>query len=134
MAVQIVADTHAILWYLYNDPRLSATAINIMDAADQAGDQIAIASVTLAEIVYLVEKGPIQALSFERIVTALEQVNATLVEIPFDRTIARVMRQIDRAQVPDLPDRIVAATAYHLGVPVVSRDRKIRSSIVTTIW
>ncbi|MFN2221672.1 MAG: type II toxin-antitoxin system VapC family toxin [Candidatus Promineifilaceae bacterium] len=134
MAIHVVADTHAVLWYLYNDSRLSAMAINVMDVADQAGDQIAIASVTLAEVAYLVEKGRIHALSFERVVTALEQVNATLVEIPFDRTTARAMRQIDRNQVPDLPDRIVAATALHLGVPVVSRDRKIRSSIVTTIW
>jgi predicted nucleic acid-binding protein len=60
--------------------------------------------------------------------------DATLVEIPFDRTIAVTMRQIDRSQVPELPDRIVAATALQLGVPVVSRDRKIRSSIVTAIW
>ena len=31
-------------------------------------------------------------------------------------------------------DRLIAGTALHLGVPVVSRDRKIRASSVTTIW
>lgn len=134
MAVQIVADTHAILWYLYNDPRLSATAIQVMDAADRAGDQIAIASITLAEVVYLVEKDRIDAMAFEQIMRVLDQTNTALVEIPFDRTIARAMRQLDRSQVPDLPDRIVAATALSLGVPVLSRDRKIRSSVVETIW
>jgi PIN domain nuclease of toxin-antitoxin system len=110
MAVQVVADTHAILWYLYNDPRLSATARGVMDAADLSGNQIGIAAITLAEIVYLVEKGRIDALSFERVVAVLEQANASLVEIAFDRTIAAAMREIDRSQVPDLPDRIVAAT------------------------
>lgn len=105
-----------------------------MDEADRLGEQVAIASITLAEIVYLVEKGRIHNLAFERIVAALEQVRATLVEIPFDRTIARAMRHIDRSQVPDLPDRIVAATALHLGVPLISRDRKIRLSAVMTIW
>lgn len=134
MTIRVVADTHTALWYLYNDARLSANASRILDATDQAGDQIAIASVTLAEIIYLVEKGRIPSLSFERVVAALESENATLVEIPFDRSVAQAMRQLDRAQVPDLPDRIVAATALLLGVPVVSKDSKIRSSIVTTIW
>jgi PIN domain nuclease of toxin-antitoxin system len=38
--IRAVADTHAILWYLYNDPRLSAAAGAIMDSAVQAGDEI----------------------------------------------------------------------------------------------
>ncbi|MEZ4736066.1 MAG: PIN domain-containing protein [Caldilineaceae bacterium] len=134
MATRVVADTHAILWYLYNDTRLSRTAGAFMDATDKAGDQIAIASITLAEIIYLVEKGRVPQLAFERVIGAISRANATLVEIPFDRTVASVMRQIDRNQVPELPDRIVTATALHLGVPVISRDHKIRSSIVTAIW
>ena len=134
MTIRVVADTHTILWYLYNDPRLSAAANTIMDAVDKAGDQIAIASITLAEIVYLVEKGRIDNHAFERVVGAIAQVDATLVEIPFDRTIAEAMRQIARNQVPELPDRIVTATAFYLGVSLISRDHKIRSSIVTTIW
>jgi PIN domain nuclease of toxin-antitoxin system len=44
------------------------------------------------------------------------------------------MRRIDRVEVPDLPDRIVAATGVYLGVPILSRDRKIQSALVTTIW
>jgi predicted nucleic acid-binding protein len=41
---------------------------------------------------------------------------------------------VARGEVPDLPDHMIAATALYLGVPVVSRDRKIRYSAVTTIW
>jgi len=134
MTIRAVADTHAILWYMYNDARLSITAINLMDIIDKAGDQIAISSITLAEIVYLVEKGKIHSASFERVVTALAQVNASLVEIPFDRSVAEIMRKIARSQVPDFPDRIIAATSLLLGVPLISRDRKIQASIVTTIW
>jgi predicted nucleic acid-binding protein len=33
-----------------------------------------------------------------------------------------------------MPDRIIAATALHLGVPLVSRDRKIQASSIHTIW
>ncbi len=134
MSIRVVADTHAILWYLYDDGRLSPSAAVILDSAARAGDQIAIASITLAEIVYLIEKGRIHSLAFERIVGAIEQINPTLVEIPLDRTITEAMRQLDRLQVPDLPDRIIAATGLYLEVPVISRDHKIRASLVTTIW
>jgi PIN domain nuclease of toxin-antitoxin system len=134
MAIRIMADTHSILWYLYNDPRLSDTALQLMVSTEQAGDQIAISSLSLAEIVYLVEKGKIHNMAFERVLAALTQTNTTLVEVAFDRNIAITMRLIDRAQVPELPDRIVSATAHYLQVPVISRDRKISSSIVTTVW
>ena len=33
-----------------------------------------------------------------------------------------------------MPDRIIAATALHLGLPLISRDRKIQLSSVNTIW
>lgn len=134
MTIRAVADTHALLWYLYNDPRLSAPALALMDSIDQSGDQIAINAITLAEMVYLIEKSKIPATSFERVVTKLSEPNSSLVEIAFDRVVADMMRRIDRSQVPDFPDRIIATTALYLGVPLISRDRKIQSSIVATIW
>jgi PIN domain nuclease of toxin-antitoxin system len=33
-----------------------------------------------------------------------------------------------------MPDRIVAATAVHLGVPVISRDAKIRAAESKIVW
>ena len=134
MPVRFVVDTHAILWYLYDDSRLSAPAAQALDDAIQDGDQIAIAAITLAEIVYLAEKGRISSLAFDRVRTVIEQPGAMLVQVPFDLAIAESMREIDRMQVPELPDRVIAATAHYLGVPVISRDHKIRSSIVPTIW
>jgi predicted nucleic acid-binding protein len=64
----------------------------------------------------------------------VESDDALLVEIPFDRNIALTLRQVDRSQIPDLPDRIFAATALYLNVPVISRDRRIQLSSIDTIW
>jgi predicted nucleic acid-binding protein len=44
------------------------------------------------------------------------------------------MQVIPREEVPGMPDRIIAATGLHLGVPVLSRDRKIRAARLETIW
>jgi PIN domain nuclease of toxin-antitoxin system len=65
---------------------------------------------------------------------ALAQPSGLLAEVPFDAAIATTMAQVPRSSVPDMPDRIIAATALRLSVPVISRDAKIRLSAVPTIW
>lgn len=57
-----------------------------------------------------------------------------LQEVNLDAAIALALKRIRRDEVPDLPDRIIAATASFHGVPVVSCDRRIRSSNIPTIW
>ncbi len=74
------------------------------------------------------------SLTFERLLAAIDATNAVLVEVPFNKQIAQSLSTVNRAQVPDLPDRIIAATALHLEIPVISRDSKIRLSSVSTIW
>mgnify|MGYP000069202041 CR=1 FL=1 len=44
------------------------------------------------------------------------------------------MKQVPRADVPDMLDRIIAATEVDFGVSVISRDGKIRASNVQIIW
>jgi len=44
------------------------------------------------------------------------------------------MMEVPRVDIPEMPDRIVAATAVYFGVPATSRDRRIRTSSVQTVW
>ena len=129
-----IADTHTALWYLLKNPRLSNTARNFLDAAASAGQEIGVSPVSLAEIVYLVEKNRISPSAYHEIKRALADPDCVIQEAPFNVAVVDAMRQIPRADVPDLPDRIVAATAVFLQVPVISRDGRIRSSSVKTVW
>jgi PIN domain nuclease of toxin-antitoxin system len=129
-----VADTHAILWFLFGDPRLSTPAKAFIDEAAKASRKIALSSISLAEIVYLVEKQRIPDTAFEDIKRALGNRAHVFEEAPFTIQVVEAMRQIPRDAVPDMPDRIVAATAAFLGVPLISRDSRIRASFVHTIW
>ena len=52
----IVVDTHAIVWYLQDDPRLSTKATDALDAATAAGDHVYVPSICLVELSYLIEK------------------------------------------------------------------------------
>lgn len=129
-----VADTHTVIWYVFGDPRLSATARVFIEETAADGDEILFSSVSLAEMVYLVEKGRVDPTTLDEVLAACMREDAVLTEVPIDRYVARTMRSVPRAQVPDFPDRIIAATAVDAGLPVISRDRKIRLSTVHTIW
>lgn len=132
--IRAVADTHAVIWYLFDIPRLSARASSIFSEAEERGDQIAVSSISFVEIIYLVEKGRIPTATFERLVNALQRPKAVLVEVVVDLQISRAIASVSRASVPDMPDRIIAATALHLNVPLISRDHRIQLSEVETVW
>lgn len=55
-------------------------------------------------------------------------------EAPFNAEIVEAMRQVPRVDVPDMPDRIVAAPGIYFRVPVISRDGRIRASSIQTVW
>ena len=129
-----VADTHTALWYLLKNPRLSATARQFMDDAASAGHDIVLSPISLAEIVYLVEKNRLPASAYHELKNALADPDYVIEEAPFTVEIVDAMRQVPRADVPEMPDRIVAATGVYLGVPVISCDGRIRSSTVHTVW
>lgn len=130
----VVTDTHALLWYIFQPEKLSTAATAALDKAAAAGTPIYWASISLVEVCYLVEKDRLPAATLARLSLSLNGSNAELVTVPLDLAIARTVAQIPRAIVPDMPDRIIAATALHLNVPLVTRDRKIRLAQITTIW
>src|SRR6266567_5756185 len=120
-----VADTHTALWYLMKHPRLSSRARAFMDQAAAAGHNIAVSSISLAEIVYLIEKNRLPESVYDDLKAALADSDYVIAEAPFTVEIVDAMRQVPRAEVPDMPDRIIAATGIYFGAPVISRDGRI---------
>ncbi len=130
----VLADTHAILWYLTADPRISREATNALDAATASGSPVFISAITMVEIQYLVEKGRLSPDDQRALIAAVDDLQNPARLVPVDRAIVDALAQVSRDEVPDMPDRIIAATAVSLGVPLLSRDRKSRASQVQTIW
>jgi PIN domain nuclease of toxin-antitoxin system len=129
-----VLDTHTILWFLANDPRLSTTADNFIASVSSAGNELAISSITFVELVYLIEKGRIPPERFTELFNVSREAGSGITEVTLNSEIARTMSRIDITKVPDMPDRIIAATGLHLQVPIVSKDGKIKLSGLKTIW
>ena len=134
MTIAGVADTHTALWYLYGDSRLSKRAKIFIDDDAAAARKIAVSAISLAEVVYLVEKKRVPASAYQDLRSALSDPDHVFVEEPLSADVVEVMRSIPREDVPDMPERIVAATAIYFRAPVISRDGQIRASSVQTIW
>ncbi len=130
-----VADTHALIWYLSATPELSANAKNFMDNAAASGGFNFVPTISLVEITYLIEKGRISANVLPRINAIIQTPNSVLKPIELSHQISMTLSQIPRATVPEMLDRIIAATAFYLNLPLITKDHKIQAlQNINTIW
>ncbi|MGE0083032.1 MAG: type II toxin-antitoxin system VapC family toxin [Desulfococcaceae bacterium] len=129
-----VTDTHALIWYLEDSPRLGAEAGNFFESCEKGDAVIYIPTICLIEILYLQEKGRIPDYFSKQIESELlsDEGNFILADLTAD--IVRSVSRIPRSAVPDMPDRIIAGTALYLSLPLISRDRKIQLSQIQTVW
>ncbi len=130
----VVADTHVAIWLLFDPERLSVSALNALQDAIEAREPIYVASISVVEVAYLTEKGRLPRDVFDRLVGELLRPDSGLVVAPLDLAVAVALDSIPRSDVPDMPDRVIAATAAHLGLPLVTRDLRLRFSELVTIW
>jgi PIN domain nuclease of toxin-antitoxin system len=130
----VVADTHALIWYLLDDSRLSLQAGAALDAATAAGHKIYLPTICIVEAIYLTEKQRIVEEALLLLDKVLVADDSPIQPIALTLDVAKAVQDIPRNSVPDLPDRVIAATAVVLGLPLITRDGRIRASGIETIW
>jgi len=84
----VVVDTHAIVWYLAGDSRLSATAAELLDSTTAAGQPIYVSAICLIELTYLIEKRRLPGAVRERLGQALDDPERACCLAPLDRAVA----------------------------------------------
>ncbi len=132
--MSLVLDTHTILWYLENSRELSSVARTEIEDAIRDARDVFVSAISLVETVYLVERKRIPSAALQRLRAALADPNSGLFVAAVDADVAGALENIARDVVPDMPDRIIAATALRLGLPLVTCDRRIQSAGIQTIW
>ena len=91
--------------------------------------------IVLIEFIYLEEKGRLDGAWVNQLFTLLDTPGGSYAVAPLDASIAQSLRRVPRTLVPEMPDRIITATALHLGLPLITRDGMIqRAALVPTIW
>jgi PIN domain nuclease of toxin-antitoxin system len=126
-----VLDTHALIWYLRDDAKLSPSARAIFLAAEANRTLLLIPAIVIAELYYVNLK--------HKWFADFTIVFNEIVSKPFVRFVALEHTHIlDFKQddtVPEMHDRIIAGVARRLGVPLISSDIAIAASgIIQVIW
>jgi len=129
----IVIDTNIVIWHFTEPQSLSVAAAFAVDEAEANG-VIYVSAVTLIELVYLTEKGKVAADLPRLLRLAADDPSTAFRLSEINREVADAVATIPRAVVPDMPDRIIAATALHLNLPLVTADHKIQAATIQTIW
>ena len=128
-------DTHAALWYLRDSRKVPDSVLARIAHTGTEGDPLFVCTVSVLETLYLVEKGRVPGEALDGLVEFLSDRDSDLVSVPLTMAVLLAARQIPREEVPaDMPDRIIAATALLLGMPLIIKDRMIQASGVETIW
>ncbi len=125
-----VTDTHSILWYFTEDPRLSKRAFDVFEGTVREGF-IIIPAVVLAEIMFIAKKGRI-TLTFEETLKKIERYeNFDLALLDVD--ILKVANKIEADL--EMHDRLIVATALYFNATLITKDRQIgNAAICPTIW
>jgi PIN domain nuclease of toxin-antitoxin system len=130
-----VADTHALIWYLFAESRLGNQAFTVLTDAAAGNARIYIPAVVIAEMIMVVEKRRIPGITMSQLEIELELMrNSSSFEfLPlFPET---VIQSRTLTAIPDIFDRLVVADALQLGLPLLTGDSVIQASgLVSTIW
>jgi len=123
----IVADTHVLLWMLGGT--LRERSQSAADAVDRALDANAlyVSIGSFLDLRYLVDSGRLSTQLFDDARSIVNGEPFTVV--PLDLAVLDKMAAIPREKVPDPFDRIIAATALTLDLPLVSADEDIQGAI-----
>jgi PIN domain nuclease of toxin-antitoxin system len=131
----LVLDTHAVIWYLSGSKQLSSIARGIIATEERNGESIFVSAISLVEIVYLAERGRLPSAALQSLGDALKDPSGSMVVAPLNAAVAEAVQRISRVAVPDMPDRIIAATAVHLKAELVTRDRRLQAALKNrAVW
>lgn len=129
-----ILDTHTALWSVFDRKRISQKALQAIRRSVSAGKPLLVSAISLVETIYLVERGRIPPEAFRKLEATLRDPASGLVVAPVDEDVAEAVFRIPRQTVPDMPDRIIAATALRHDLPLLTRDTRIQAAGIKTIW
>jgi PIN domain nuclease of toxin-antitoxin system len=129
--MNFVVDTHALLWWFTNSPRIGSKASVIFEKCEKGEGVIFIPSIVIAEALSIFDKKRI-SFDFRDLFKKIKS-SENFVLIALDYPILEKM--VALKEVPELHDKIIVSTAKYLKLPIITKDKILQKlTSVKTIW
>lgn len=129
--MEFVTDTHALLWWFTNSPKISQTVSEIFEKNEKGENVIFIPTIVVAEALSIFDKKRI-SFDFKRLFHKIID-SENYIVIPLDIPI--LQKLVELKDVPELHDKIIVSTAKYLNSPLITKDNFLRKlSYLKTIW
>ncbi len=126
-----VADTHALIWWFTDSPRISSTATAIFQRCEQGKIIIFIPTIVIEELLSIFDKKRV-SFDFKKLFSKINNSDNFML-IPLDFPILRKM--FDLTDIPELHDKIIVATGKHLNLPIITKDGILQDlPHIKTVW
>ena len=124
-----VSDTQCIIWYFTEDERrMPKAARAAFKAVGDGTAQILVPSIVLVEALFLAERQRVPRAILAELMALSDAPTSSICVVPLDLAVARAVSDFGPAAVPELADRIIAATARALNLPLLTTDPAIIAS------
>jgi PIN domain nuclease of toxin-antitoxin system len=112
---------------------ITAGKVALDEAASSA--VVWVPTICLVEIIYLTERNRVPANTLDLVLSAVQTPGSGFLLAPLDLGVVNAVRAIRGDLVPEMPDRVIAATALSLDAALVTADSEIRAArVVDVIW
>ncbi|PIQ93624.1 MAG: hypothetical protein COV68_08920 [Nitrospirae bacterium CG11_big_fil_rev_8_21_14_0_20_41_14] len=126
-----IADTHSLIWYLLNSSKLSPNANQVFREIENGRAKLIIPAIVLAEIIFLVQKGKIQADLDALLLKVQESENFQVSTLGLNELLCLK----EQTEIPEIHDRFIVCEAILKKAKIITKDKKIKDSrIVEIVW
>ncbi len=126
-----VVDTHSLIWYLLDSSKLSSNADQVFQEIENGKAELIIPAIVIAEIIFLVQKGKIEADLDDLLMKIDESENFQVSTLGLNELLCLK----EQTGIPEMHDRFIVCEALLKKAKTITKDKKIRdSNIVEVVW
>jgi PIN domain nuclease of toxin-antitoxin system len=123
----VCLDTHAVVWIVGGQSeKIGAEARSLIEQSE-----LLISPAVTLELQFLYEIGRVRLTAVEALKVVQRGMQLRVADDPFERVVEAALGE---SWTRDPFDRLIVAHARMLGVPLLSRDRRIAAAFDQTLW